>query len=498
MPPPGEDVGLILVHGIGEQRRFEHLDAQVRDIARAIGRLSGVEVTVEIGSGAGAAFQAQQDTWSSGAEAPIRLLVRKDGLITHRIHVHEVWWGDVNEPYSLGKQIRFWLWGLAVWAYPREGGTPLAGQAAVAAPAIPGGTTLRHELWTRLRLLATGCFFLVGAFSVGATAFLLQRLLNLKLPKFLQVLTNYVSGVKLYNQRRRFGTGLGLFSKDQEFLDSLGEPPRVSVRRRMVRGIADAAEADYDRWYILAHSLGTVVAFNGLMETPNAWPGYFDEARWNELRNGGFCGRAVAPGFAVPAESTMPRRPVWAPPDDIAYRSRIFERFHGMLTLGSPLQKFAAIWPARVPVSRLPAFRDGTHWVNVYDPLDPVSGVLSAYQGHDPSCCPEPRTVGYAAHWALLVSHIRYLAEREGPGLVDGVAAWLLSGDPGPILEGPGRFAENSLMARLRSFGAAAWWVSSFLLLAALSAWVASHIPLIRQLDPADLLGSVRKLLEGA
>src|SRR5690349_9290961 len=61
----------------------------------------------------------------------------------------------------------------------------------------------------------------------------------------------------------RFGSGLW-WSRD-EFLDSMGEPPRVSIRRRMVRGIADVACAGYQRWYVLAHSQGTVVAFNGLM-----------------------------------------------------------------------------------------------------------------------------------------------------------------------------------------------------------------------------------------
>src|SRR4029077_11352536 len=31
-----ERVGLVLVHGIGEQRRFQHLDGQLRDLIRAL------------------------------------------------------------------------------------------------------------------------------------------------------------------------------------------------------------------------------------------------------------------------------------------------------------------------------------------------------------------------------------------------------------------------------------------------------------------------------
>jgi len=35
---PRERVGVLLVHGIGEQKRFEHLEAEVRNIAAALAR----------------------------------------------------------------------------------------------------------------------------------------------------------------------------------------------------------------------------------------------------------------------------------------------------------------------------------------------------------------------------------------------------------------------------------------------------------------------------
>src|SRR5260370_42429432 len=52
----------------------------------------------------------------------------------------------------------------------------------------------------------------------------------------------------------------------------------------MVRALVDVATADYDRWYVLAHSLGTVVAFNGLMTHAHSIPNYLDERRWRRLR----------------------------------------------------------------------------------------------------------------------------------------------------------------------------------------------------------------------
>ena len=44
-PRKSESVGLILVHGIGEQRRFEHLDGQLRFLIRA---LHGLKLRTEV------------------------------------------------------------------------------------------------------------------------------------------------------------------------------------------------------------------------------------------------------------------------------------------------------------------------------------------------------------------------------------------------------------------------------------------------------------------
>ena len=215
----------------------------------------------------------------------------------------------------------------------------------------------------------------------------------------------------------------------------------------MIRTIAKVALANYDRWYIIAHSQGTVAAFNGLMETPYAWPGYFTREEWEEMRASGLCGDGIVPPLPNP---TMPRRPVWAGPDEVAYRARIFGRFRGLLTLGSPLEKFAAIWPARVPISRLPAFRENTVWINVLDPLDPVSGLLRAYRGHPTALCPPPQDVGYAAASILLLAHLRYLTRTARGYLSDGIVHWLLTGDSRHVTTGLGRFAPYNARYRRR------------------------------------------------
>jgi hypothetical protein len=462
-----QSIGIILVHGVGEQRRFEHLDWQGRDIIRALSRQPDVETTVEIGTTDVAAIHAEHDTWNAGPQGPVKVFVRTRGRLTHCFHFHEVWWSDVNERYSVAKQLRFWAWGLAVWNYPP--GNPkkmLHGTTAVTSPKPPSGVT-HHGLWQRARLFMIGVFFLTAAFPVGILLVVIQRLFNLEMPALLKTVTNYVSGVKLFNQRSRYGRGFKPANED--FLDTLDEPPRVSVRRRMIRAIVTVAQARYKCWYIIAHSQGTVAALNGLMETPFAWPGYFNETAWRELCACGFGG----PGNVPPGNEaeTMPRRPVWAARDEVAYRARIFERFRGLLTLGSPLGKFAAIWPARVPISRIPAFRENTVWLNVFDPLDPVSGVMEAYRGHPATVCPTPKDIGYAASSILLLAHLRYFAWTGRDCLVDGVAHWLLTGDNNKIIDGPGRFAAGSRSFRRRRVAVWAWWIVVFTVLTVVAGW---------------------------
>ena len=467
-----EQVGVIVVHGIGDQRRFEHIDSQARYIVSALRARSGSKVTVDILGAESAAFQAQQDSW--GAQETVRVMV-SDAMSGKRVQLnfHEVWWADVNEPYSLFKQLRFWRWGLTVWLYPDKPGSTLATTASVRTPVVRN--RLFNSVLVRMRLFGIAFVAVIGAASIGMITFLAERLLNLRPPNFVRVFVNYVAGVKLYNQKKRMGAGFP--AKQQDFLDTLDEPPRVSVRRRMIRTIMDVAERPYQRWYVFAHSLGSVIAFNGLMETAYAWPGYFTAERWRGLRRTVPADSLVGPAkpdWAAPRGNTMPERPVWTEPREIAYRSRIFHNFHGLLTFGSPLEKFAAIWPARVPISREPAFRQGTAWLNIYDPLDPISGALESFSDQTPACCPAPQNIGYAAGPVLLLNHLRYLTKQNGNSLADGVAEWLITGNSGRISAraGPRWFPPNERRHRVRT--AVAWlsWVALVLLLAALGGLV--------------------------
>ena len=442
----------------------------MRAITAALAARPFTAVTCEIVSAPGGELHATADSWS--ARPPVRVYV-KDLASSRRTQIdfHEVWWADVNEPYSLMKQLRFWMWSLSVWLYPNKRRSLLPTAGAVTPPSSPHGRAL--EAWNRLRLLGIGFVAVLLAASVGLVTFLAERLLKLAPPDIVRTFVNYVAGVKLYNQKHRMGAGIP--SSPVDFLDSMGEPPRVSIRRRMIRTLMIMGGERYDRWYVFAHSLGSVVAFNGLMETAYAWPGYFDYDTWHEAKTAPkpLAGLAQNGWPDPPPGDTLPTRPVWAAPREIAYRSRIFENFHGLLTFGSPLEKFAAIWPARVPISKEPAFRAGTEWINVYDPTDPVSGVLRAFSRAGTPCCPAPRNHGFAAGPILLLSHLKYLrASRTRSGLADGIAEWLLTGSTAKIGTGQGWFVPGSAEHFWR--GVLAWvsWLLAVVILTLLGALV--------------------------
>jgi len=334
----------------------------------------------------------------------------------------------------------------------------------------------------RIQLFLAGLFFLVTAFSLGAAVFFAKRLFGLDPPDFVRVFVNYISGVKLYNQNTRQGTGL--LKNPRSFLDTLSDPPRVSVRRRIIQAIVSVASRppndEYDRWYILAHSLGSVVAFNGVMENGQAFANYLPRATWKQLVARNWAGAARPDDWVkVPPGRMSPDRPVWLAADDLVYRDEIFGKFRGILTYGSPLGKFAELWKARVPVNKVEkAFQTGTEWINVFDGRDPVAGPLKAFaadnvaqHGVTPAHCPPLRNFSYIASKILLLSHIRYFtAHRDEtvPQLVDVTAEWLVTGQAfTPPPAGQGRWTDMHVYCK-RVGVSLIWWAAAFLLFAVL------------------------------
>jgi hypothetical protein len=426
---PVERVGVLVVHGIGEQRRFEHLESETRKIVDAIIGIYGKrrrDVTATLKTAGGDAFHGDQSTWVSGPDAPLHVLVELKGKIVD-VAFHEVWWADVNEALTLGKQLRFWLWGLSV-----------PGIAPNNTPMLPGTKTLTRPpnnagkltWWHRFRMAYVAILFGLSTFSISFINLILKRI-NFSPLFTTEVIVNYLSAVKLYSQTKRAGGSP---------MDGPDEPPRSAIRRRMIRTMIDVAATDYDRWYVLAHSLGSVVAWNGLMEIQQALPNYLDRDRWLAAATMPLRAASAAP-FNVTA--MMPNRPVWLGPREIIDREALFRKFRGLLTYGSPLERYCALWSNEVPINLMEdPFAPGTEWINVYDPTDPVGTWIADF---DPVSTPranhavlKPSNFPCRASPILLLSHICYLTAsrvqslrivNDQPSLlVNLVASWLVEG----------------------------------------------------------------------
>jgi hypothetical protein len=434
---PIEKVGAIFVHGIGEQRRYEHLEGETRKIVDAvIARFGGRrrDVTPTLTTGANDPYLGQQASWASGHEPPLHVFVELPDKIVD-LAFHEVWWADINEASTIWKQIRFWAWGLS-----------LAGIAKHNNPVLPGALSATRPpdnsdaltYWGRLRMGYVSALFGFSAFSVALINLILKQF---DFPQFplTATIVNYLSAVKLYSQNFRAGGSP---------MDGPDEPPRAAIRRRMIRTMVDVATAGYDRWYILAHSLGSVVAWNGLMEIERTLPNYLDQKRWDDPATQPMHGTSPTP-FDINA--MMPNRPVWLGHRDILQRDVLFKDFRGLLTYGSPLERFCGLWSAMVPLNcKEDPFPDqqqspplaSAEWVNVYDPTDPVGTWIENF---DPKTGPrpghatlKPQNFPCRASPILLFSHLCYLTASRLSALrgvndpkhllVNQIADWLVKG----------------------------------------------------------------------
>jgi hypothetical protein len=429
--PPIERVGVIVVHGIGEQKAGDHLEAVVRVLAEALGARCHRRVSVQ---------PLQKDRQPARARIDVAWRDKELQDRISQLEFHEVQYADINEPNTVSKGVRFWLWGLSAWLTPRRYviSNDRTFQQTMATPEFPGLHASKElSIGARAQLFLVGWVFLLIAVPMLVAEWIAKIVFRTTLPEWLRTIVAYLSSVRLYTQTRRSGVGM---------IEICNEPPRIAIRRRMTAVVADVALARYDRWYVLAHSQGSVVAFNGLMVSGRVWPNYLDDGRLNRLCRQGLAGRPNSSDMPTLAELTadtgfLPSVPVARTERDVViHRSELFSRFRGFLSYGSPLDKFAAIWPPLVPINREAAvFPRDAEWINVWDPTDPVGASLDAFDAMEvlgkgvlpgiAGCQPlVPVNIPCRASPLLLLSHICYLCGPFGGkrALTDWLGDWLL------------------------------------------------------------------------
>jgi len=400
-------VGVLVVHGIGEQKPNEHRDEVAKSLIRVWRKIYGARVVETSDS-------------PEHREECIKVLLGANKNLNQsvEIEISEVYWADADENpqgswEGMVHQLAFWRWGLSQWAVKRfaKNETELPGSKDMLSPIPPG--ELKIPLLVRLKLLGVGIVFALLGVTWELLWFLALRLRVVTARS--GILVQYLGDVALYTENSyRYRPEKVAFT----------DAPRDAIRRRMVRGLIDMAGRKYDRWYILAHSLGTVVAHNGLMELAEALPNYIDRAGWNGINNGVQLSEST---HSMSNRKMRPPRPPWLTDTDAIDRTALFKQLKGFCTYGSPLDKFATLWPAIVPINKDSKPLRECEWINVFDRMDPVAGQIDRFDQCDDFA---PRNIPYKSSWAFLFAHTFYLNVKSGQiGFAERLADWILTGN---------------------------------------------------------------------
>ncbi len=429
-------VGVLLVHGVGEQRQFEHLEEVARNLVQVLqeqheqSKNSTVpdetivpdenritRVTVDVRTTNDATFGSNQKNWKADDNAPVIISVEVGGEHVTELHLHEVWWADLDEPTTLKTQASFWKWGFALWLNPGY----IKDSSKNDSNSVKDKNDSYRSNGKKIRLLDRFALFGV-AMVIALTqpvlsilSLILRQLFDSKLKP--DILVQYIGDVKLYQQKGRAAKG--------PLLD-IGAPPREAIQRRMISALARMALDDNDRWYIMAHSLGTIVAFDSLNREENNsgdnskklfdYLDYDLKKRWKEQHE----------------------------TEDIS-KQVLFSKLRGFLSYGSPYSRFLTLWPAIVvPIlNNRRYFNQDFVWINVYDPSDPVSAKIirvpkeggssdnpNLESKNDNGELKPHKEYAYKTDSYHLLSHTSYLTFKAGQDdrLINLIANWLLKG----------------------------------------------------------------------
>src|SRR5262245_47759985 len=229
-----ERIGLLFVHGIGEQRVFQHLSSEVQHLVDELLRNTAryTDVTVDLRTLRSGEVGAEALTWHADQGSPVRVYFCVKGDPTPKcLECHEVWWADLDNDDSFWNQVRLWAWGLGRWAAPKREPTDadlerLKLMGLRPPTLLPG--RLKRFARVRLPLFVLGCFVFLALFSVSLLNLVLERVFGRRL-RLAKLMYQYLSDVQLYQQQ--------VWSRSAPPLTDLVHPPRVSIRRRVVSAL---------------------------------------------------------------------------------------------------------------------------------------------------------------------------------------------------------------------------------------------------------------------
>lgn len=320
-------IGILTVHGIGEQRALETVTAVATNFYRAL-------------QAAGATRLSRTLHLEDAVQPATFAYTHLGAPVTVRFY--EAYWADLDRPYDLLRWIRLVIWGATVWLRSYQEPPPTGMRLIQVGPF--------REALTRGGLFVLSLLFLVILATLRVVNQVVVAVFRTQ-TRLGRTLYDFLGDVQLFvSEDVRYDT-----------LETLDRKTRYAIRTRLWHALARAHLDPNEDLYIIAHSLGTVALFNALMEQDDRIPTYLDSAVLGQ--------RLQAQGLARPTGSVN--------------REAILAKIRAIVTLGSPLDKFAAIWPRVIPVNAADPRPNGPpiRWINVHDILDVVGADLGHFGG---------------------------------------------------------------------------------------------------------------------
>ncbi len=443
----------VLVHGIGNQQRYELLrefsSAFFTELRKLHKQAELVVDKVELNR-RGVRTTETSDLYAFFGERlaleprerrslfrPVRILVPDDaGKTELEISFYEVYWADEQLRYTIFQKLLYNAWmATTIW-------NPLFSLDNLYRDMKP-----LQIAWSWIWVLAVSVFYHLAELATALVPIAFRR--YLRLPDVGKWIYEYAGDVKLYVGTERFFHN---------------QTKRDVILCRFDEVVSKAA-LENDEIVVVGHSLGSVIAFDGLTQhksEPSKMACGFLQYLEDEYEP------SPTPSRGGPLESRL---------------VDLREKLKGLVTLGSPLDKMYFFWPTRRGESFRKPFRfvsDAPQadelrrwrvvesertasarqpaWFNVDDVLDPIGAKLDFYSQVE--SFPKPENVRVAWRWLPSSAHTSYTKE---PRLMAWLAAFLLRGEPFPkqVRRLPALWA--------RHMAAAAFWLASAAVVACLA-----------------------------
>lgn len=341
-------IGIICVHGIGEQPRCKHSDAVARDLVKILSSHYGSDaVSVQTSPGV-----------NRGTVRADTTIFLKRRSILYEIDLIECWWRDLGERHGFKRIIRFWSWAITLWSSRRLSEEASLGR--VNPDACKGKGKLVRIFYTRLIIYLYSVLFFVLILPAHFFLNIASALPFLARINIFATAYSYLSSVKLYVESKN--------DTVDDVVDLL-VPKRVRIQSRLNALITKVGSADYNSWILLAHSLGSVIALKSIMEDGAAYANSLTADEFNNIDPRFLRNRSNSDVDYI--DKTPSKN--WVPEDVSLNLDLLYDTFGGLITYGSPLHMFSKMWPSIIEINNKREFGSFS-WVNISNTLDPIAG----------------------------------------------------------------------------------------------------------------------------